>query len=362
MWPYLVDTRRTIDPDYEVTKKERSHICNKFTPQNESNPTSLRNYSTRSYLQANEIFQKNDKDLREERESYSSRRFNHPCHTRAKTADKIRVEPLEKHKEIEQSQRREIENYRDEQAPRPRLSRSQSVSDICYPTEKKPASYAEIHLKRRQQQPAIEEPFKRKNSASQLNVESSTARNRLSDTPKKKEVLVPSNLSNKHAHSDIQIRSQNLIRPTSAVQPLIETPKIKENCIGYQNLVKDFTERTRAEEKAEIKTPKKVKPYETISTYADNYSANWSQRTTCKKLPSHTARVIDSARAAPVIPWHNISSSNMQFLSKVDQTGGGRKLFHKQVHPLTLGVRFFNSGQSVLSKRYVERSYKHSTK
>ena len=156
--------------------------------------------------------------------------------------------------------------------------------------------------------------------------------------------MTDSNIASKHSQSETQIRSQNLLRPSSAIHPSAITPKNNENCIGYQHLVKEFTERTRADEKEEIKTPKKIKAYEPISTYADNYSASWSQRTTCKKLPNHTARVIDSARAAPVIPWHNVSSSNMQFLSKVDHTGGGRKLFHKQAHPLTLGVGFAKPG------------------
>lgn len=137
------------------------------------------------------------------------------------------------------------------------------------------------------------------------------------------------------------------MRPSSARQPVVQTPKPKEEHGGYQQLVKAYADRAKAEDLADLKTPKKLKPHEPISTYADNFCADWSQRSTCKKAARHSGRVIDSARVAPSIPWHNVSSSNMQFLSKVDRLGGGRKLFHKPVAPATLGVGAAHAGQSV---------------
>lgn len=148
-------------------------------------------------------------------------------------------------------------------------------------------------------------------------------------------------LSKPHAQPDLQVRSQGLVRPSSAAVHQESSPK-KDQCTGYQWLVKKYTDRSKAEEAVDIRTPKKVKPHAPKSTYADNYTASWSQRSTCKKPAAYNAKVIDSARAPPAIPWHNVSSSNMQFLSKVDNMGGGRKLFHKDVSHNSLGVDHSN--------------------
>ena len=162
-WPYLVDTRRTLDPDFEVTKQEKNRICENFSPKEEGNPVTLRTFGKKAQLNLNEVFRKADYDQPSQRDSYS-RRFQQPSHIRSKTFDKVQASPLEQLRAISKRDQRDQEADREGSYARPRLSRSHSVSEVGHESAHKPSSYAEIHLRRLQHQSPVAATPQRRSS------------------------------------------------------------------------------------------------------------------------------------------------------------------------------------------------------
>jgi hypothetical protein len=345
-WPYLVDTRRTIDPDFEVTQTQRNKLCQIASNQDGANPINIRPYKKKMDIQIDEVFHKRANDIFQERVAATNRFFG--CKARAKTSDKVSGSPLDRLRAIDKHYDVSHNEAREYVPKKAKMPRSQSVSEIRFETDKKPTSYGEIHMRRRQGLTPNNEADGRTHSRSHVENEL-PEETRFNQHQKKQERPVkpaprPAILSENN------IRPHKIIRPSSASQHGNHTPKSRPEISGYQNLVKQYTERSKAEESIDIKEPRTAKPYEPRSTYADTFDAAWSHRLTTRRNTTNlNARVTDSVRAPPSIPWHIVPSSNMQFLSRVDNLGGGRKLFHKQVPPSTLGVRSSHLGQPVLA-------------
>lgn len=148
MWPYIVDTRRTIDPDFEVSLKEKKRICELYSPLNESNPTTLRRVNSRSGYQANENYEKYKED------DYPYERFRYQSASRPKTAEKQIPEHLFDHR-LENNESRGVLKVAESSPYRPKIRRSHSVSEICGSSARKSATYSEIYLNKKHNETSL---------------------------------------------------------------------------------------------------------------------------------------------------------------------------------------------------------------
>lgn len=131
------------------------------------------------------------------------------------------------------------------------------------------------------------------------------------------------------------IREPLIVRPSSAIGENKEK-ETKERCEGYQHLVKKYLDRVSQESAKPQPLPlNPVKSHVPRSTYADAFT---KVILSPNKNTAIHGSAIDCARQQPSIPWHTVSSTNMQNLSKINGMSGGRKLFGKQAVDSTLTV------------------------
>lgn len=293
LWPYLVDTRRTIDPDFEVTSSERiklSHSPSKSVPYasdrcklNESNKRPWPDDAVARPPSVHRIWSRNEAN-------------------RSKSCEKSRPSR-------QQGGRIDIEKLGCETRNKiPRLKRSRSVSDIS--TEgNRPVTYADIQLKRISND-------QHRDVCRNTGLDHITHDKRKQIDHDQFESAVKKKKSKPSEGSHLPARR----RPSIVKMQTHEEP---DRCEGYQAWVKQHLEKIKPQ------IEKKVKPYEPRSTYADSFKAMKSEKGFGNESAINS-RVVDSVRPSPCIPWHVVPSAGMHNLSRVSNTRGGRRLFCKR--------------------------------